>query len=148
MPARVVELVQHVGADPARAPFAVVRLVPGFPLDGHVVRMDLGANAVEQDPPFAADGVGPHPPREESRRQLLHDGAADLAADRLTTIRDLERHGQDRLGPCALVLRHGSAEQAREHDPPRSGVGRLAVHRRTGKDAHRWRGARKEVGGP
>ena len=39
---RVVELVEDVGVDPARAPLAVVRLGGAVALDGHVVRVDLG----------------------------------------------------------------------------------------------------------
>src|SRR5439155_27039746 len=52
---RVVELVEDVGGDPPRAPLAVDRLARPGRLDGHVVRMDLGADAVEQDSPLAAD---------------------------------------------------------------------------------------------
>ena len=41
--ARVVELVEHVGVDAARAPLAVVGLRRTRPLDGHVVGVDLRA---------------------------------------------------------------------------------------------------------
>ena len=58
---RVVELVEDVGVDAARAPLAVVRLGRAVALDRDVVRVDLGADAVEQDPPLAPDGASARP---------------------------------------------------------------------------------------
>ena len=63
----VVELVQHVGADPARAPLAVVGLGRAGALDRHVVRVDLGGDAIEQDAPLASDGLGADPACEQDR---------------------------------------------------------------------------------
>ena len=84
----VVELVQDVGVDSAGAPLAVVDLGPGARLHRHVVGVDLGPHAVEQDAPLAADGRGAA--GQEAGRQLLDDGAAVLAAGRLAAIGDLE----------------------------------------------------------
>ena len=50
---RVVELMEDVGVDPARAPLAVDRLGRAGRLDRHVVRVDLRTHAVEQDPALA-----------------------------------------------------------------------------------------------
>ena len=98
--ARVVELVQDVGVDPARAPLAVVRLGGALALDGHVVRMDLGGDPIEQDPSFAPDGGGPDPSRQKPRGQRLDDRATDLVADLLASVGDRQGDLQDRLGPA------------------------------------------------
>ena len=45
--------------------------------------------------------AGADPPGEQARGQLLDDRAAELAADRLASVGDLEGDGQDRLGPGA-----------------------------------------------
>ncbi len=55
MGARVVELVEDVGVDPAGAPLAVDRLGRPGRLDGDVVRVDLGPDAIEQDPALPSD---------------------------------------------------------------------------------------------
>ena len=122
---RVVELVQDVGVDPPRAPLAVDRLGGAGGLDGDVVRVDLGPDPVEQDPPLAADG-GPgdesRPAADESLGELLDDRAAELGADLLAALGDLERCGEDRLAPSALGTFGGGGrpEQAREHAPART----------------------------
>ena len=100
--AGVVELVEDVGVDAARAPLAVVRLGRAVALDGHVVRVDLGPDAVEQDAALAADGVGPDPAGEETCGQLLDERAADLAADLLAAVGDGQRGREDRLGAGRL----------------------------------------------
>ena len=87
-------------SDPARAPLAVPGLGRAVGLDRHVVRVDLGRDAVEQDPPLAPDGRGDRraAPGQQARGDRLDDRAADLAADLLAAIGDLERDRQDRLG--------------------------------------------------
>ncbi len=52
---RVVELMEDVGIDAARAPLAVERLGGRLALDRDVVRVDLGADAIEQDPSLTPD---------------------------------------------------------------------------------------------
>ena len=103
---RVVELVEDVGVDPARAPLAVDRLGRAGRLDRHVVRVDLRPHAVEQDPPLAPDGGrgGPGPGRRRTRTlgQRLDDRAAELGADLLAALGDLEGCREDRLAALAL----------------------------------------------
>ena len=133
----VVELVEDVGVDAAGAPLAVVRLGRAVALDGHVVRVDLGPDAIEQDAALAADGLGPGPAGEETRGQLLDEGSADLAADLLAAVGDGQRRREDRLGAggIAVVRRRLGPEQRREHGPPAVGLGRLAVHDGAREDA-------------
>ena len=134
---RIVELVEDVGVDAARAPLAVVGLGRAVALDRHVVRVDLRADPIEQDAPLATDGVGADPAREELRGQLLDERAADLAADLLAAVGDRQRRLEDRLGPGRRRPRRAVAagpEQRREHRPPAVGFGRLAVHDGPGED--------------
>ena len=74
----IVELVEDIGRDPARTPLAVIDLGAALALHGHVVRVDLGGNAVEEDAPLASHVA--RPAREEPGRQLLHDRPAVLVA--------------------------------------------------------------------
>ena len=117
---RVVELVEDVRPDPARAPLAI----PGFgspgDLDRHVVRVDLGRDTIEQDPALAPDRRRDRRPAsgKQPRGDRLDDRATDLAADLVATIGDLERDRQDRLRGRQPIGRHGRAEQAREHPAP------------------------------
>ena len=125
--------------------YASARAVP---LDGDVVRMDLGAHAVEQDPSLAADGDSCRAASEQARGQLLDDRAAELAADRLAAFGDLEGDVEQRLS----ALTRSSAprrrsEQRREHRPPGGAFGRLAVHHGTRHDAHRRLRVREQVRG-
>ena len=98
---RVVELVQDVRVDAARAPLAVVRLGRAGSLHGDVVRVDLRGDAIEQDPPLAPDGLRARRAGPAAGGELLDDRAADLAADLLAAVGDLERGGQDRFAPLA-----------------------------------------------
>ena len=60
--------------------------------------------------------VADAPGEQEPRGQLLDDRAADLAADLLAALGDLERRGQDGLGRArARRRRHRRAEEGREH---------------------------------
>ena len=103
---RVVELVQDVGADAARAPLAVDRLGATVDLDRHVVGVNLGANAVEEDPPFAPDRSrrDARPPGRQARCQRFHDRATDLLADLLAALGDGDRGHEDRLGAFGTML--------------------------------------------
>ena len=134
---RVVELVEDVRVDPARAPLAIPGLGSAGNLDRHVVRVDLGRDPVEQDPPLAPDGrgAGCAASGQQPRRDRLDDRAAELAADLVAAIGDLERDRQDSLGRGQPVGRYVPAEQAREHPAPRRRVGPLAVHHGAGEEA-------------
>ena len=120
----VVELMQHVGVDPARAPLAVVGFGRPGPLDRHVVRMDLGRDAVEQDSPLAANrgrtvrraspatapstpppalrGPGSGPARPDRQRP---SDAARMASDRSCSAASPAADGPNRVGK---VVRHAA----------------------------------------
>jgi hypothetical protein len=85
---RVVELVQDVGVDAPRAPFAVVKLRPRRRFHGHVVGVDLGRDPVEEDAPLAFHRSALA--GEQLRRQLLHHGAAVRAAGLFAAVGHLE----------------------------------------------------------
>ena len=98
---RVVELVEDVRRDAAGAPLAVDRGRGALDLDRDVVRVDLGPDAVEQDPPLAPDRRrrgGRVAAPQEQLGERLDDRAAVLAADLLAALGDGERGGEDRLG--------------------------------------------------
>src|SRR5204863_1633946 len=101
--AGIVELVEDIRVDPSRAPFAVERLCGAGCLDRHVVGMDLGPDAVEQDPALAPDSIatGTGAAGDQQLRQALDDRPADLRADLLAALRDLERGRKDGLAPLA-----------------------------------------------
>ena len=80
------------------------------------------ADAVEQDPPLAADRVRPDPPREELRGDLLDERAADLAADLLAAVGDGQRRLEDRL-------RAGHARRRRPSPTARTGSGTSSASR-------------------
>ena len=128
--ARVVELVEDVGVDAPRAPLAVVRLGRALALDGHVVRVDLGAHAIEQDPPLAPDRRPP-PARRASRIAVSSSTIAPRNWLRTCSPRSATARLAARIASDRVALRsggHGRPEQRREHRPPAVGVGRLAVH--------------------
>ena len=115
MLARVIELVEDVGVDPSCAPLAVVDLRRGSRLHGHVVRVDLGANAIEQDPALATDGGRAHATRR----------AASPSAPR-----------RSRRGPgCGPARRGRRPPGPRPGSPPTSRAGRhLTRPGRTGSE--------------
>src|SRR5207247_4340550 len=95
----IVELVEDGGADPPCTPLAVVRLGGVRCLEGDVVRMDLRADAVEEDAPLAAyiarRGCTP---AEQAFCDRLHDRPAELVAHLVAVVGNLERRGEDGLG--------------------------------------------------
>ena len=98
---RVVELVEDVRSDPARPPLAVPGLGPaGQPRrsrrtgGSRPARRRTGSAARAGRPRATA---GPRRARR-TRGERLDDRAADLAADLLAAVGDLERDRQDRLG--------------------------------------------------
>ena len=128
--ARVVELVEHVGVDPAGAPLAVVDLGARLALHGHVVRVDLGRGrrrtgravragpgrvrraaraAVRSAPPRSRRGTGSAPARRGPRPRGRHRGSPRVAH---------------------VVAGSCPGEQRREHRRPPRAVGGLAVHHR------------------
>ena len=155
MGSRVVELVEDVRVDAPGAPFAVDRL-GGTPfLDGHVVGMDLGTNAVEEDPTLATDPR--HGPRSKAGttadQQLGHrfdDRASELRANLLAAIGHGEGGGQDGLAAGALrsLGRRGRSEEAREHRSPGALVGGHPVHHRASENPLVVGGVREERGNP
>ena len=134
---RIVELVEHVRVDAAGAPLAVVRLGRAVALDRHVVRVDLRADPVEQDPPLATDGFAAPTRRARSRAvTLLDERAAQLAADLRRRGRRLASDASRIASDRAISSRRRSppSEQRREHRPPAVGIGRLTVHDRPRQD--------------
>ena len=111
---RVVELVQDVGVDAARAPLAVVGLGRAVALDRHVVRVDLGA-ARRRTGSVARGGPRRRRPGAPAARAVSSSTmrAADLAADLLAAVGDREGGGQDRLGPAGRASA-GSAPVAEQ----------------------------------
>lgn len=105
MTARVVQLVQHVGADAPGAPLAVVDLGPGAQLNRHVIRVDLSGNAVEEDAALPTDPLRWDPSRQQPRRQLFDDRSPKLAPRLLAPVRDLERRREEALR-MFLTVRH------------------------------------------
>ena len=85
--ARVVELVEDVGVDPARTPLAVPRFLAAGRLDGQVVRVDLGRDAVEEHPTLAANGGRARSPGNQHLRERLDERPPELAAHLLTALR-------------------------------------------------------------
>ena len=94
-------------------------------LDRDVVRVDLGPDAVEQDPPLAPDRrrrcIRVAAPQQQLGERL-DDRAAVLAADLLAALGDRQRGGEDRLG--SLVSVWPVANSDGNIDPPRIRVGR------------------------
>ena len=112
-------------------------------LDGHVVRVDLGPDAVEQDPPLAPDrAVAGRADRRRAARIAVSDSTiAPRTCDRTCSPRSAtsSADGEDRLAPRPVAVRaragrRGLAEQGRDHRPPRRGVGRHPVHHGAGQD--------------
>jgi len=102
VPPRVVELIEHVRADAARAPLAVVGLRGPGPLNGHIVWMDLGRDGVEENPAFAVNGRRADSPGKEPLCEGLDDRTTNLRTSLLAALRDREGRRQDRLGALAL----------------------------------------------
>ena len=143
---RVVELMKDVGVDPAGSPFAVVRLGGRLPLDRHVVRVDLGPNAVEQDP-----SLTPHRSAGTRRASSCAVSSSTIAprnwlrtcSPRPATASETSRIASDRArvlgehGPKSVgnIVRHASR------------IGRFAVHDRPGKHPLGQGGIGQEVRG-
>ena len=139
---------QDVGGDAAGAPFAVDCGRGAVDLDGDVVRMDLGPNAVEQDatlPPDRTCRGGRMATPEQELRERLDDRPAVLAANLLAAVGDVKRCGQDGfrvLGGTAAT------EEGGEHRPPRLRVRRFAIHDGPGEKALLIRRVGEEGGRP
>ena len=124
---------EDVGVDPAGAPLAVDRLGAPARLDGDVVRVDLRPDAVEQDPPLAADGGrrrGRAPPGDErsvSASTIAPRNWLRTCSPRSATASEAARIASD--------ARHASAPSGRAAGPNR--VGNIVRHDRRRRSTRR-----------
>ena len=98
------------------------------------------ADPVEQDPPLAADRVGPDAAGEELRGQLLDERAADLAADLLAAVGDRQRRGEDRLRARAFVGVAGRRDPNSVGNIARQPSGSVVSPFITARASTRWAG--------